>query len=221
MNHDSRPNYGGRAFDRYNFDTISAGVYNLIIGSLLTWGFVLTALIQRNFHDLKIGWPILIGYFVCVIAGTLLARGGAFMSLIGYHLIVAPIGVIIGPFIAKYSTGSIQHAAFLTGGITFAMMGAATFFPQACRSMGTFLFWGLLGLIGFEICNALWFHFPSSISNYIGVVIFSLYIAYDWAEAQSSNKTVDNAVDAVIQLYLNIVNLFLRILASSSSSSND
>jgi FtsH-binding integral membrane protein len=48
--------------------------------------------------------------------------------------------------------------------------------------------------------------------------LFCGYIAYDWAKAQEESPTADNAVDACVGLYLDIINLFLRILSSSSSS---
>jgi FtsH-binding integral membrane protein len=44
------------------------------------------------------------------------------------------------------------------------------------------------------------------------VLIFSGYIGYDWARANQLPKTLDNAIDASAALYLDIVNLFLRIL---------
>ena len=47
-------------------------------------------------------------------------------------------------------------------------------------------------------------------------MIFSLYIGYDWYRAQAYPKTLDNAVDSAIDLYIDIVNLFLRILALMS-----
>ena len=43
-------------------------------------------------------------------------------------------------------------------------------------------------------------------------LLFCLYIGYDWAKAQDVPRTADNAVDAVLELYLDIINLFIRIL---------
>ena len=47
---------------------------------------------------------------------------------------------------------------------------------------------------------------------------YYIIIGYDWAEAQTKAYTLDNAVDSVVGLYLDIINLFLRILSSSSKS---
>ena len=60
-----------------------------------------------------------------------------------------------------------------------------------------------------------------SLWDFIVALIFCGYIGYDWAEAQTKERTLDNAVDSVVDLYLDIVNLFLRILSSSSKSSKN
>lgn len=48
--------------------------------------------------------------------------------------------------------------------------------------------------------------------DYIGAGIFSLYIGYDMYRANSMTKTMDNAVDICVDLYLDIINLFLFLL---------
>ena len=48
--------------------------------------------------------------------------------------------------------------------------------------------------------------------NWLFVAIFFLYIGYDWHKAQSYSKIVDNAIDSAIDLYLDLINLFVRIL---------
>ena len=52
-----------------------------------------------------------------------------------------------------------------------------------------------------------------NVSALIGAVIFSLYIGYDYWKAQQYPKTVDNAVDSALDIYLDIINLFMRILS--------
>ncbi len=41
---------------------------------------------------------------------------------------------------------------------------------------------------------------------------FCGYIGYDWGRANQIPKTMDNAVDSAAALYMDIINLFLRIL---------
>ena len=44
---------------------------------------------------------------------------------------------------------------------------------------------------------------------------YSADIWYDWAKAQNNVKTLDNAIDSAVALYLDVINLFLRLLGSS------
>ena len=77
--------------------------------------------------------------------------------------------------------------------------------------MGPTLFISLgIGLFG-EIISML-FGYTGNVFNWIFVIIFSLYIGYDWHKAQMYPKTLDNAVDSALDLYLDIINLFIRLL---------
>ena len=51
--------------------------------------------------------------------------------------------------------------------------------------------------------------------DWVVALLFCGYIGYDWAEAQNNAKTLDNAIDSAVALYLDIINLFLRLLGSS------
>ncbi len=199
---------------------ISASLYNFIIGAVLLWGFVVTAVVQSYFHDFNFGWPMLLGYLACVFAGAWVAKSeNPVMSLLGYHLVVVPTGVFLGPFINMLSPQVLQSAMMLTGGVTCLMMGLGTVFPQAFAKIGKALFFALIGLIVVGLLEMFLFKRSFTIVDWIAAGIFSLYIAYDYARAQLIPKTVDNAIDVCIALYLDIINLFIR-LASILSRRN-
>lgn len=48
--------------------------------------------------------------------------------------------------------------------------------------------------------------------DWIVAVIFCGYIGYDWEKANRMPKPVDNAVDGAAAIYMDIINLFMRIL---------
>jgi hypothetical protein len=52
--------------------------------------------------------------------------------------------------------------------------------------------------------------------DYLAAGLFSLYIGYDMYKASQVTKTVDNAIDVAINLYLSIINLFLTLLSIKS-----
>ena len=77
----------------------------------------------------------------------------------------------------------------------------------------------LIGLIVAEITALFLFPGTQNIFSWLGAILFALYIGHDHWKAQQFPKTLDNAVDSALDLYLDIINLFLRVLSSKSSSS--
>ena len=84
--------------------------------------------------------------------------------------------------------------------------------------MGSFLFFALLGLIIVRLLKA-WVIKDSSFSMIqtgAGIVIFTLYLIYDFNRLEKAMAKGDEswgtAVDLAVNIYLDIVNLFLLIL---------
>ena len=112
-------------------------------------------------------------------------------------------------------------------GTTLAVIIAGTIvalFPTDFSFLGIFLWISLLALIFVEILNA--FIFKSErrrvMYSYAGVVIFSLYLIYDFNALEKAIARGDNswgtAVDIAVNLYLDIINLFLDLLEILAAS---
>lgn len=200
----------------YGADTISRSAYNGIIGLTILYGFVVNALMVMYARPFFEGLPIIgvfIGYIVSCILGTIITAKSSvpFFSFLGYNLIVVPIGMLLSLVLPDYSMEHIMLAVVLTGVVTVIMIILSVIFPSFFSRLGLSLFWSLL--IGVLVEGvAYWLGYGGNIFNILFVVIFSLYIGYDWHVAQSYSKTVDNAIDSAIDLYLDLINLFLRIL---------
>ena len=106
-------------------------------------------------------------------------------------------------------------------GTTLAVIIAGTivaYIPTDFSFLGTFLFIALLALIVVEGLNA--FVFKSErrriMYSYFGVVIFSLYLIYDFNYLEKAIAAGDNswgtAIKIAVNLYLDIINLFLDLL---------
>ena len=106
-------------------------------------------------------------------------------------------------------------------GTTLAVIIAGiivAFIPTDFSFLGTFLFIALLALIVVEGLNA--FVFKSErrriMYSYFGVVIFSLYLIYDFNSLEKAIAAGDNswgtAIKIAVNLYLDIINLFLDLL---------
>ena len=51
------------------------------------------------------------------------------------------------------------------------------------------------------------------VTDWIVAGVFSLYIGFDVWRSQQFPKTVDNAVDCALDIYLDLANLFIRLLS--------
>ncbi len=202
---------------------ITAQAYNAVIGGLLVWGFLLNYLmivflegpILRLMGDTN---PIvlLLLYLGLTIVGSFMIRNESpVTSVIGFHLIAVPVGVIVCVALQSYGLQSdtVRSAVLLTGIITagFTVLGIA--FPQFFLRLGRVLIAALIASIVVELVSSLILKRHFEFMDWVIVAVFSLFIGYDWARANRCAKTVSNAVDLAANLYLDIINIFLRLLS--------
>jgi FtsH-binding integral membrane protein len=137
-------------------------------------------------------------------------------------MVLIPFGLIIGPKVNHYSEDVIRNAFTLTAIITFVMGMFGTVAPNFFSKLGAPLLLSLTMLVFVRIAQLFVPELAEfSIIDYIAAGIFSLYIGYDMYRANHVPKTLDNAVDISIDLYLDVVNLFLTLLRLSGSKSKD
>lgn len=201
-------------------DEISPQTYNMIIGATLLYGFVINMIMVACCADFAMSMnPIAftIAYFAMALIGGFMVRksDNPVISFIGYNLMVVPMGLCLTIIITAYSMagfGSTIITAFaITTIVTVLMMALGAMFPTFFLSMGRTLGISLLIAVIAELI--LYFvGIQLGIFDYIVVLIFCGYIGYDWAKANTQRKTVDNAIDSATELYIDIINLFIRIL---------
>lgn len=202
-------------------DTLSVNIYNLILGVCVLYGVLMNAITVTCFSNLFLEMNpivIIIGYFIFCIIGVLVTRSSnPIISFIGYNLIVVPIGILLSVCLPAYASSDILLSIVLVGIIVFAMICLSTIFPKFFAKLGPALLISLLCVIIVEFVSIL-LGFRGAILDYIVVAIFSLYVGYDWHKAQLYPKTVDNAIDSAMDIYLDIINLFIRILSILSDN---
>ena len=203
---------------------ISVSQYNLILGGVLLWGFFANALIcffTRGITLIDYALPILIGYIVLALVGVLLTKShSAVISFIGYNLVVIPLGFVLSLYISEFEPLLVATVFFETAAVTLTMMLLSLVFPRLFLSLARALGITLLIVIVVEIIATVIMIATGAFNDdfflvidWIVVVVFSLYIGYDWAIAQRRRRTVDAAVDSACALYLDIINLFIRLLS--------
>lgn len=197
---------------------LSDNAYNGVIGLTLLWGIVINVLMSVFLTPVIIGIDIrillvvyLVGSFGCSF--IVYKSNSPLVSFLGFTGLAISMGLLLVPFLAMYSAGTIYSAFLATGIIVVAMMLISLFFPAFFLSLGRVLVVALIGSIIVEVIGGLLLHIPMGYMDYIVVVIFAGFVGYDWAKAQMYPKTLDNAIDSAADIYVDIINIFIRLLS--------
>ena len=206
--------------------------YNAVYGGVIAWGLLLTALLFYAF-----GTQILqVNIIVLVIVVLVGSIGGAiisdastnpWVSFLGYNIMVLSMGSFVAGCVAnrvRLGYGEVILPAILyTLAATLGMIVAAVIAPKFFEQIGGMLFGATFGFIAAEaltfFITGSWF---SSLVGWFGIILMSLYVGYDFHRAQQFPKSVDNAVDSALDMYMDIAGLFLNIMhVLSEAKSNE
>jgi len=205
-------------FEKTGHDEIAERTFFLAVGAAVCYGLGLTAWVANYFASINyhpsLSALLILGLALPIIGIIMAAMShDPIISLIGYHLILVPFGVILSPIVNIYAPNVIAKAFGLTACITGIMTVLAVSHPDWFKNLGAPLFFALSGLIVVRILQIfIPFLAGLTIIDYAAAGIFSLYIGYDMYRATHVPKTFDNAVDIAVSLYLDILNLFLVLL---------
>ncbi len=185
----------------YRYQEMDRSKYNLVIGGMLVYGFFVDALICYFFGDILNyvldSGPVMIGFFVtnivCVILSVVLSSSpNAVVNFIGYNLMVLPIGLMLGMVVSAVSYKLVLGALLFLS--LWPTLGIALGITVAVELV--------LFLLGFG----------TEFTDYIVIAIFSLYLGFDWQRANRVTPSIRNAILSATQIYLDIVNIFIRLL---------
>lgn len=189
-----------------------------MIGLTIASGLVLNILMARYLMVPILSMNIavmIIAYFVVSIGCMLIIykSPNPVISYVAFLGLSAAMGLLLTWVVSMYNIGTVTIAFVITGLITLLMMVISSIYPAFFMSIGRALFIALIGTLVIEVIFRLLIGFDMQIMDYIVALIFSGYIGYDWAKAQRYPKTYDNAVDSAADIYVDIVNLFVRVLS--------
>jgi len=118
----------------------------------------------------------------------------------------------------------VFQALFATAIAVFATSGMVFLTKIDFSFLGGFLLIALIILILMGIGNAIFFksRIFSIIKAYFGVLIFTLYLLYDFNQLEklAGDESWGAAVSIAVNIYLDIINLFLYILEILADSSD-
>ena len=197
---------------------LDARSYNVVIGLVLCWGFAVNWMMVRHIDPAALQaipfWLFLIGYFASCLAGVYLFNSShqPLVSFAGYNLVVVPFGLIVNIVVSRYDPALVLEAVRVTAAVTVVMMCLGAAFPAFFEKISTALFLALLAVVAIELFHAFVLGVRRGWTDWAVAVIFCGYIGYDWGRANRIPKTVDNAVDSAAAIYMDVINLFLRVL---------
>lgn len=197
---------------------VTESIYNLIIGCVLMFGILINIIMAACFMEPILAmpyWSILIIYFIGSFASMMIVYNSKIpvISFAGFTGLSISMGLLLTYYVAFFEIGSIVSAFITTGVVTGIMVVMGTIFPTFFKKMGRVLFFTLLITIIAEIIVCLIMGVGATIFDFIVVIIFCGYVGFDWARAQDYSPTIDNAIDSAADIYVDVVNLFVRILS--------
>ncbi len=203
-------------------DRLTDRAFNLVLTGLLAYGLFLNAVIVYfcaqdiiSFFAGKSIWMVLLAYAVPTVVGILLAvrSDNPVVSFLGYNLVVLPVGVLLALIIPGLPVDLVVKAMLLTAMVTVTMMLLSIVRPSFFLGIGRTLFVSLLVGLLVEVVATWLFHYHGALFDWLFVILFSGYVGYDVAKSQAYPKTLDNAIDSALDIYLDVINLFIRILS--------
>lgn len=204
---------------------LSENTYNLVIGLVLLWGIIINIVMAKYFMAQIMSMNILLvlviyfaGSFGCIF--VVYKSDNPAVSFLGFTGLAIAMGLILTFFISNYTQGAVLKAFLITAIVTVIMILVSSIYPKFFLSIGRGLLIGLIAAIVIEVLGMLIFKSSMNFMDYIVALIFCGFIGFDWARAQVFPKTLDNAIDSAADIYVDVANLFIRILSITGKSSD-
>lgn len=193
----------------------------MFIGLLVTFatGFYVSTNENMLYNIFSTGlyWVIFIAEFITVIVLSARINKMSQMSAqICFMLYSFLTGLTFASIFVLFEISSIIFV-FLATAITFGIFAFIGYTTNIdLTKLGTILFMGLLGIIVVSIINIFVGNsMLDLILCWIGIIIFVGYIAYDIQKVKQMQYMMDEdklAIFGALQLYLDFINLFIRLI---------
>jgi len=193
-----------------------------------TVGIVFSAITSTISQDWQIAtWGVwgMLGFALGILAvsflGVFVAQSSdnPVISLVGYALVAGPFGLLLGPVLALYETSSILKVLAITATVVIVLGLVGVFIPDDLAPWGLWLTGGLLLVILAQFIVPLLGSFGLPVEgamtwvDWIALVIFGGLVIFDLNRAIRLPFTHDNAIDSAVAIYLDFINIFIRLLS--------
>ena len=222
---DMNKEYRLERMNNYAGTMVTERAYNLTIGLTLLWGVLINVVMATFFvyQILSLNYLLVVVlYFAGTIGCSILVHKSSSpaVSFAGFTGMAISMGLLLTFYVTAFTGHSVAYAFIATALITVIMVLLSMLYPEFFRNLGRTLFVSLIGCILVELIGSLVLGLPMTIIDYAVALIFCGYIGLDWHRAQQFPKTMDNAVDSAADIYLDVVNLFVRVLSITGKRRN-
>lgn len=211
-------------------DKIDVGTFNLVFALTTAFGMLVYGILAAlSFHTKLTGWETF-GLFVVTMVGCFvaIAHSVSGIKLVGLAMISGGLGAISGPYVGTFKLASVAEIAGATVVITLILGFFGWVYPKSLSSWASSLGVLLIALIVVQIFVPIIYMglgLPLTgvlhLLDWLGILLFSAYIIYDFNRAQEIPKTIANAIECGVSVFLDIANLFIRLLSLFGQSNDD
>jgi FtsH-binding integral membrane protein len=194
----------------------------MFLGLSVTGGVALytatnEALLAGVLRNYKMFALVLLGFVLAV--SFILPRLSAPAAGALFFAYSAALGAFLSVLFVVYQLGSLASIFFISAGLFGALSLYGTVTKKDLSAWGTFLFIGLLGIVGASLWNLFW---PNAGVSFVaacaGVLVFGGLTAYDTQKLREMALAAEGpsegslAIQGALRLYLDFINLFLSLL---------
>lgn len=194
----------------------------MFVGLLVTFGvgaFVMNNenMLYNIFETSLYIWLVLAQFAVVIFLSARIHKMKEGTATVLFILYSALTGLTFSSVFVCFELESIMIVFGVTA-LVFAVFACLGYFTKMdLTKWGTYLLMALLGLIIVSIVNLFVGNtMLDMVLCWIGIIIFVAYVAYDMQKIKLLATTMDNehkvAIIGALELYLDFINLFLRLL---------
>eukprot|EP00928_Gymnodinium_smaydae_P031630 TRINITY_DN23156_c0_g2_i2.p1 TRINITY_DN23156_c0_g2~~TRINITY_DN23156_c0_g2_i2.p1 ORF type:complete len:316 (-),score=48.84 TRINITY_DN23156_c0_g2_i2:113-1060(-) len=218
----AQPSYIRRDFVRKVYSILTV---QLLITVAIVYPFVTSVSQEWVAQNMSLYYMSAFGSLALMIGVTCCCQQAVRVFPWNYGFLLAItlcMGVMLGFVSTIYTVGSVVQALATTALVFLGLTAYACFTKTDFTGMGPYLFAGLWAMMMFGFVMWIWSLFapvPSfmhTVYALCGVLLFTFYIIYDTQLVIGGNHQhqfdVDDYAFAALNLYLDIVNMFLYIL---------
>lgn len=208
-------------------DTMTNRAFMMAISSF-TAVFIVIAMVGASFsYSWTFGgnkW-LMIGFMLlCMLAsigGGALAQvnDSPIISVVGGAICSGAMGLLVGPFVALFTAGSVIQAFLLSAGVVLVTGFIGALLPKDLSAWGAPLLGLLIGAVVIQFGGIILATLGINVQLVFGIldwavlILFCLIMVYDLNMARRLDKTMNNAIDVAVNVFLNFANIFIRILS--------